>query len=50
MTTYEMIRCKKCGWLTEDENGNWVCGECNLDIHDVADEDCIVESEVCING
>lgn len=45
MTTPEMIRCKDCSYLVEDENGNWVCDDCGLEIHKIADEDCSAEQE-----
>lgn len=45
MTTYEMTRCKKCSYLIEDEDGNWICGCEHEDIHDISDEDCPVNNE-----
>lgn len=45
MTTHEMIRCKKCSCLIEDEDGKLVCGECGEEIHLVRDEDCPCEQE-----
>ena len=45
MTTYEMVRCKDCAYLIEDENGNWICDDCGLDIHEITDEDCSAEQD-----
>ena len=45
MTTKEMIRCKHCAYLVEDDEGNWICDDWQKDIHDVPDEDCAVEQE-----
>ena len=44
LTTQEMLRCKKCPYLTEDDDGNWVCKECNKKIDEVTDEDCYIEN------
>ena len=43
MTTPEMIRCKHCAYLIEDENGNWICDDCGKEIHSISDEDCSAE-------
>lgn len=43
MTTKEMIRCKHCAYLVEDDEGNWICDDWQKDIHDVPDEDCAAE-------
>lgn len=45
MTTKEMQRCRDCGYLVEGDNGEWVCSDWEKEIHEVADEDCAVESE-----
>lgn len=45
MTTKEMIRCKHCSYLIEDENGEWICDDCGKDIHDISDDECPVEQE-----
>jgi DNA-directed RNA polymerase subunit RPC12/RpoP len=45
MTTPEMVRCKHCSYLVEDEDGNWVCEDCGLEIHEIEDEDCSAEQE-----
>ena len=39
-----MLRCKKCPYLTEDDDGNWICQECNKRIEEIPDEDCYVEN------
>ena len=45
MTTPEMVRCKDCSYLYEDEHGEWVCGDCEREIHCIPDEDCSAEQE-----
>lgn len=45
MTTYEMIRCKKCSCLVKDEKGGWICGECGENIHNIDDESCSAEQD-----
>jgi hypothetical protein len=40
MTTPEMFRCKKCNLChINDENGKWICTECDKDIHEITDEE-----------
>ena len=38
MTTPEMIRCKKCGWLEIDRDGTWWCVANGFEIHDGPDK------------
>lgn len=45
MTTKEMIRCKKCSLLVINDKGELICGEDNVDIHEMSDEDCPVEND-----
>lgn len=46
MTTPEMIRCKDCFYLIEDEDGNWVCDDCGKEIHEIPLEGgCPVEDK-----
>lgn len=45
MTTKEMLRCKDCSYLVEDEEGNWVCSDCKKEIHEIKDEDCSAEQD-----
>lgn len=33
MTTKEMLRCKDCAYLVEDDDGNWICDAFVKDIH-----------------
>lgn len=40
MTTPEMIRCKDCSYLIEDENGEWICDDCGKKIDDISDDEC----------
>ena len=46
MTTYEMIRCKKCSMLIEDENGIMICLAVNKPIEKITDEECKDEMEM----
>lgn len=42
--TLEMIRCQDCVYLIEDEDGRWVCDDCDKEIHEIPLEDgCPVE-------
>ena len=45
MTTHEMIRCADCSYLVEGENGEWICSDCEKEIHQIPDEDCSAEQE-----
>lgn len=45
MTTPEMLRCKDCAYLVENENGEWICDDCNKEIHEILDEDCSAEQD-----
>ena len=45
MTTWEMIRCKKCSSCTHDENGEWKCKETGQDIHEIKDDNCPMEAD-----
>ena len=45
MTTKEMIRCKDCGYLVENDNGDWICDDCGFEIHEVDDLNCAIEQE-----
>ena len=33
-------RCRDCAYLVEDENGNWVCDDCEKLIDAIPDEEC----------
>ena len=45
MTIPEMIRCKHCTYLVEDEDGNWICADCELEIREIPDDECPLERE-----
>lgn len=45
MTTKEMVRCKDCAYLVEDENGNWICDDCGREIHEIIDDECSAEAD-----
>lgn len=45
MTTPQMIRCKKCSYCVEDEKGNWICTDCDKEIHKIPDDDCPAEQD-----
>ena len=45
MTTPEMIRCKDCSYLVENECGVLICDDCGEDIHSIKDEDCSAEQD-----
>ena len=45
MTTPEMVRCRYCFYLVEDEDGNWVCDDCQKEIHEIPDDECSAEQE-----
>lgn len=45
MTTKEMVRCKKCSYCEQDEEGNWLCTECMDEIHNITDEECPLEGD-----
>lgn len=45
MTTKEMIRCRHCAYLVEDDNGNWVCDDCGRKCDDIPDDECSLEQE-----
>lgn len=43
--TREKTRCRHCGYLVEDENGNWVCSDWEKEIHQVPDDECAAETD-----
>ncbi len=45
MTTKEMIRCKDCCYLVEGDNGEWICEDWEKEIHDIPDDECLLEQE-----
>ena len=45
MTTPEMIRCKKCDYLTINEDGKYICTACEKDIHEIKNEECEIEQD-----
>ena len=44
MTTKEMIRCKDCAYLIED-NGEWFCDDCEKEIHSIDNDECSAEQQ-----
>lgn len=45
MTTWQMIRCKDCDYLTEGNNGEWICEDWESDIHTIENIDCALYAE-----
>lgn len=45
LTTPEMIRCKHCSYLVEDNDGNWICDDCGKEIHEIPNDECSAEQE-----
>ena len=45
MTTPEMVRCKDCSYLVEDNDGNWICDDCEKNIHEISDNECSAEND-----
>ena len=45
MTTKEMMRCKDCSYLVEEDNGEWICSDCEKEIHSIPDDECSAEQD-----
>ena len=42
--TEKMERCRDCIYLVEGVKGEWICEDWGEEIHQVADEQCVVEN------
>ena len=38
--TNQKLRCKDCAYLVEGENGEWICDDCQKEIHSIPDNEC----------
>ena len=45
MTTWQMIRCKGCGYLIENDREEWICEDWESDIHTIENVDCALYAE-----